>query len=100
MPEPPGTYLGTSNAKTFKSYKRLLYLRAQEEQNSDKDVKSELNDENDSSGGLNSAEIAGIVIGAVVGLLLAIALMYFGIRRYRNKHSNGLTSVTKVQPLP
>ena len=102
MPEPPVTYLGTSNATTLRTYQAFLRARASLEKDKTGDKETTDGSKEDfksDSDGLNGVEIAGIVIGVVAALVLAIALMQFGIKKYRKKQA-GQQSVTKVQPLP
>ena len=91
MPDPPVTYLGASNASTFRKFQGFLRARANLEKN-DKNGDKETTDgskdgKRSGDGGLNGAEIAGIVIGVVAALVLAVALMQFGIKKYRNKQN-------------
>ena len=90
MPEPPVTYLGTSNATTLRTYQAFLRARAslEKDKTGDKETKDGSKEDSKSdSDGLNGVEIAGIVIGVVAALVLAIALMQFGIKKYRKKQA-------------
>ena len=91
MPEPPVTYLGSSNATTLRTYQAFLRARAslEKDKTGDKETKdgSKEDGKKSDSDGLNGVEIAGIVIGVVAALVLAIALMQFGIKKYRKKQA-------------
>ena len=80
MPEPPETYLGSSNSSTLDLYKEFLSENdfSGEVNTNQKHKWTELRTDPDNDG-LGAGEILGIFMGSVIGLILIITIVYFVI---------------------